>query len=278
MERNSILRPHCSPQSEEEVSRQRNRLHIAQKSLDEYNQKLIAEITPTLGKTGDVEAAVSLARLQHSADRLDGISKKLEDLACGTKLDGQHNALESAKEAYRIIGSLQQRHHELANEDIRQHQPQGELRNISESNGHGGETGCNAAQMTSTPLMGVVVNCLRSQGSSTMISSLTPATACPFLGDLTKVSYEKRHSPPPLIPQDAMTSLSPYQKRKASHEVSLPLKPTASAIEKNNIEGNQASEGATSEAYAPQVLVPPGKRYTWCLYREHHLQDRRECR
>lgn len=82
------------------MSRQTNRLKNAQKSLLEFNEKLISEIPPSLNETRDVDAAVSLARLQHSADRLAGISKKLEALVCGTAFDGQHyDALESGKKS-----------------------------------------------------------------------------------------------------------------------------------------------------------------------------------
>lgn len=90
------------------MSRQRNRLKNAQKSLLEFKEKLIAEVTPTLEQTKDVEAAVSLARLQYSADRLERINKELEALVSGAKLDGQHDdALESVKEANRIMALLE---------------------------------------------------------------------------------------------------------------------------------------------------------------------------
>lgn len=153
-----------------------NRLKVVQKSLVEVNQTLIAKITPTLGKTKDVETAVSLARLQHSAYRLHRINEMLEALARGAKLDGQtEDGLESLRKARRIMALLEIRLQERKENAPpkkamiqQQDRPKGGSISTTDSNEPNEETGTYREHATTTSSMGTVVIDHRTQEFSPM--------------------------------------------------------------------------------------------------------------
>lgn len=268
MERNSILRPHCSPRKEEEASKQVNRLLLAQKSLLEFNENIIAAATPTLEETKDVGAAVSIARLQHSAGRLAAIGEKLEALACGTRIDGQQDdAIESVKEAYKIIRYLEKRLHgrkghapqnpQLVKEEREQPLRKYESSNTSGRKEPGEENGTWVKHTTSTKSMEVPVIGYQTQASSSLATSPGPTTT---YASMNNHSAETAHGirqtnvPPSIGTKDAMILGTPPQKRNVIQQESPQTMSTASALEQNIVNDGPDSDEVTAKAYAPRVL------------------------
>lgn len=262
MERNSTLRPHCSPRNEEEVAKQLKRLQLVQESLLVFNRNMIAEIAPTLEHTRDVEAAVYLARLQHSTDRLAGINDKLEALAWGTfTLDGQHDdALECVKETYSVIGKLERILYGrdenapltpfVAEEMKRQYRRKNESGNTNQSKEEPqNEAGYHITTTTSAITLGIPVIGHRPQESSSMATSLAPIIPYASIDHHSDEMWlEMRQATPQASrTRDAVILETPHEQRRASQKESPQSTSTSSSPEENTLDDWLASEGVTGE-------------------------------